>query len=74
MANTGIYQTAKQCREKTEKLYMKVYKKIRGHKQNQNTSKWFNSLDQILGHRPAYSGNTATKDSATVLLEAIVLA
>lgn len=57
----GIYQTTKQCREKTEKLHMKVYKRIRD--QNENTSKWFNSL-----------GNTATKDSAMVLLEAIVLA
>ena len=36
---------------------------------NRKTSKWFDSLDLILGHRPAYSGNAATKDSCAGLLE-----
>lgn len=75
LADSGIYHTTKQCREKIKKL-KQDYKKIKDHNNhsgaNQKTSKWFDSLDQILGHRPAYLGNAATKDSDAMLLESIV--
>ncbi|XP_028426640.1 uncharacterized protein LOC114550216 isoform X2 [Perca flavescens] len=75
LAQMGVYHTVKQCREKVKKL-KQDYKKIKDHNNqcgaNRKTSKWYATLDSILGHRPAYSGNAARKDSATGFLETIV--
>ncbi|XP_031169261.1 uncharacterized protein LOC116060041 isoform X4 [Sander lucioperca] len=75
LAQMGIYHTVKQCREKVKKL-KQDYKKIKDHNNqsgaNRKTSKWYATLDGILGHRPPYSGNAATKDSATGFLQTIV--
>lgn len=76
LASFGFNRTAKQCRDKIKKL-KQDYKKIKDHNNksgsDRKTSKWYDLLDAILGHRPAYAGNAAgTKDSATGLLEAIV--
>ncbi|XP_032360897.1 uncharacterized protein LOC116672973 isoform X2 [Etheostoma spectabile] len=75
LAQMGVYHTVKQCREKVKKL-KQDYKKIKDHNNqigaNLKTSKWYATLDGILGHRPTYSGNAATKDSATGFLETIV--
>ncbi|XP_039647549.1 uncharacterized protein LOC120553322 isoform X3 [Perca fluviatilis] len=75
LAQMGVYHTVKQCREKVKKL-KQDYKKIKDHNNqggaNRKTSKWYATLDGILGHRPAYSGNAARKDSATGFLETIV--
>ncbi|XP_078099344.1 uncharacterized protein LOC144512450 [Sander vitreus] len=75
LAQMGVYHTVKQCREKVKKL-KQDYKKIKDHNNqsgaNRKSSKWYATLDGILGHRPPYSGNAATKDSATGFLETIV--
>lgn len=36
------------------------------------TSKWFDKLDTVIGHRPSLSGTATTRDSAVALLESIV--
>ncbi|KAG5283680.1 hypothetical protein AALO_G00044760 [Alosa alosa] len=59
LAQMGIYHTPKQCREKIKKL-KQDYKKaketiLQSGGSRGRTSKWFNSLDLILGNRPAHS-------------------
>ncbi|XP_034718799.1 uncharacterized protein LOC117938369 isoform X3 [Etheostoma cragini] len=75
LAQMGVHHTVKQCREKVKKL-KQDYKKIKDHNNqigaNLKTSKWYATLDGILGHRPTYSGNADTKDSAAGFLETIV--
>ncbi|KAL7392231.1 hypothetical protein ABVT39_021665 [Epinephelus coioides] len=62
-----IHHTAKQCREKLKKL-KQDYKKLKDHNNrsgaNRKVNKWYAQLDAILGHRPAYTGDPGTKDSA----------
>ena len=58
LAQRGIYHTPKQCREKIKKL-KQDYKKAKEISQqsggsNRRTSKWFHSLDLILGNRPTH--------------------
>lgn len=66
--------TGKQCREKLKKL-KQVNKRIKDYDNrsgsDRQNNKWFDHLDALLGHRPTFSGAAATKDSATVLLEAM---
>lgn len=51
------------------------YKKIKDHNNRSGsdwwTSKWFDRLDALLGHRPAFSDTAATIDLATALLETL---
>nr|XP_021328144.1 uncharacterized protein LOC563780 isoform X1 [Danio rerio]XP_021335461.1 uncharacterized protein LOC563780 isoform X1 [Danio rerio] len=69
LAALGINHTAKQCREKIKKL-KQDYKRIKDYNNQSGlepkTSKWYQLLDAILGHRPAYAG---TRDSAVGLLD-----
>ncbi|XP_056098526.1 zinc finger and SCAN domain-containing protein 29-like [Rhinichthys klamathensis goyatoka] len=70
----GIVHTGKQCREKLKKL-KQDYKKVKDHNNrsgsDRRTNKWFDRLDALLGHRPAFSGAAVTKDSAIAFLESI---
>ncbi len=67
LAALGIQHTAKQCHDKIKKL-KQDYKRIKDHNNqsgaDRKSSKWYQLLDSILGHRPAYSGSAGTKDSA----------
>ncbi len=75
LANLNIVHTGKQCQEKLKKL-KQDYKKMNGHINRSGsdwrTSKRFDHLDALLGHRSAFSGTVGMKDSATTLLEAMV--
>lgn len=67
LAQRGIYHTPKQCREKIKKL-KQDYKKAKETIQlsggtRGRTSKWFNSLDLILGNRPAPSEASVVFDA-----------
>lgn len=67
LAQKGIYHTPKQCREKIKKL-KQDYKKAKETIQlsggaRGRTSKWFNSLDLILGNRSALSEDPVTFDA-----------
>lgn len=68
----GIVHSGKQRREKLKKL-KQDYKKLKDHNNrsgsDRRTNKWYERLDALLGHRPAFSGAAVTKDSATALLE-----
>lgn len=68
-----INHTVKQVREKLKKL-KQDYKKIKDHNNRsgseRRTSKWYEQLDAILGHRPAYQPSE-THNSATILLESM---
>ncbi|XP_012986527.4 zinc finger and SCAN domain-containing protein 29-like [Esox lucius] len=72
LSELNIIRTGKQCREKLKKL-KQDYKKIKNHNNrsgsDRRSSKWFDRLDALLGHRPALSGAAATVDSATALVE-----
>ncbi|XP_067284050.1 zinc finger and SCAN domain-containing protein 29-like [Pseudorasbora parva] len=74
LCELGIVHTGKQCREKLKKL-RQDYKKLKDHNNrsgsDRRTNKWYERLDALLGHRPAFSGAAVTKDSATALLETI---
>lgn len=69
LANIGIYHNAKQCREKIKKL-KQDYKKIKDYNNQYSgeikTSKWYEILDSILGHLPAYSGGAGTTTDNTM--------
>ncbi|XP_057680608.1 uncharacterized protein LOC130908813 [Corythoichthys intestinalis] len=73
LEKAGVYHSAKQCREKMKKL-KQDYKKIKDHNNqsgaDRKTGKWYETLDLILGHRPAY-GNAETKDSSASLLRSL---
>ena len=74
LCELGIIHTGKQCREKLKKL-KQDYKKVKDHNNrsgsDRRTNKWFDRLDALLGHRPAFSGAAVTKDSAIAFLESI---
>ncbi|XP_028306025.1 zinc finger protein 160-like [Gouania willdenowi] len=68
LLSLGIRHSAKQVREKLKKL-KQDYKKIKDHNNkngyhNHRTSKWFDRLDALLGHRPTYTGTSQTNDQA----------
>ncbi|XP_057709641.1 uncharacterized protein LOC130927690 [Corythoichthys intestinalis] len=73
LEKAGVYHSAKQCREKMKKL-KQDYKKIKDHNNQsgayRKTGKWYETLDLILDHRPAY-GNAETKDSSASLLRSL---
>ncbi|KAJ8389034.1 hypothetical protein AAFF_G00124310 [Aldrovandia affinis] len=64
LSDLNIVHTGRQCREKLKKL-KQDYKKIKDHNNksgsDRRTSKWFDRLDALLGHRPS-SGAARTKD------------
>ncbi len=66
----GFHHTARQCREKLKKL-KQDYKKLKDHNNrsgaNRKVNKWYAQLDAILGHRPAYTSDPGTEDSALQL-------
>ncbi|KAL2081029.1 hypothetical protein ACEWY4_022882 [Coilia grayii] len=71
LAQMGIYHSPKQCREKIKKL-KQDYKKAKEIIQksggsNRRTSKWFHSLDLILGRPPlpAHSGAVVSVDDTS---------
>ncbi|KAI3368219.1 hypothetical protein L3Q82_007946 [Scortum barcoo] len=70
----NIIHTGKQCRDKLKKL-KQDYRRIKNHNvrngSNCWTSKWFDRLDAVLGHRPAFSG-ADTKHPADASLEVTV--
>lgn len=64
--------THKQVREKIKKLkqdYNNMKDPNSRSRSDQRTSKWFDRLNSLLGHRPALLGMAERKDSITVLLE-----
>ncbi|XP_057688419.1 uncharacterized protein LOC130913658 [Corythoichthys intestinalis] len=75
LEKAGIYHSGKQCREKIKKL-KQDYKRIKNHNNQsgakRKTGKWYETLDVILGHRPAYSGNATTKDPSAELLRSLI--
>lgn len=64
LAMLDIHHTPKQCREKIKKL-KQDYKKIKDHNEqngsDRKSSKWFDLLDRILGHRSTYEDGTERK-------------
>uniref|UniRef100_UPI00358F7A9A myb/SANT-like DNA-binding domain-containing protein 2 n=1 Tax=Myxine glutinosa TaxID=7769 RepID=UPI00358F7A9A len=75
LQDAGVQRSAKRCREKIKKL-KQGYRKLKDHNNrsvaDRKTSKWYNILDAVLGHRPTNCRRTGTLDSATALLEAMV--
>ncbi|KAI9525253.1 hypothetical protein NQZ68_009933 [Dissostichus eleginoides] len=69
----GIFHSANSCRDKIKKL-KQDYKKIKDHNNKsgngRKTSKWYDRLDALLGHRPSFSGTLSTIDSGTLVWEA----
>ncbi|XP_071059011.1 interferon-induced protein 44-like isoform X3 [Pseudochaenichthys georgianus] len=69
----GIFHDASACRDKMKKL-KQDYKKTKDHNNkwgnDQKSSKWYDRLDALLGHRPAFSGTASTTDSGTLVWEA----
>ncbi|XP_051990174.1 uncharacterized protein LOC127649210 [Xyrauchen texanus] len=74
LCEVGIHHNAKQCREKLKKL-KQDYKKIKDHNNkscsDRRTGKWFETMDAILGHKPAYTGNVGIKYPAADHLEPV---
>uniref|UniRef100_A0A665U2B7 Myb/SANT-like DNA-binding domain-containing protein n=1 Tax=Echeneis naucrates TaxID=173247 RepID=A0A665U2B7_ECHNA len=61
LALLGIHHTAEQCREKINKL-KQDYKILKDHYNKSGSDrKWYDALDSILGHRPAFSNKGAAK-------------
>ncbi|KAK1904763.1 Myb/SANT-like DNA-binding domain containing protein 2 [Dissostichus eleginoides] len=73
LADMGIFHSANSCRDKIKKL-KQDYKKIKDHNNKsgngRKTSKWYDRLDALLGHRPSFSGTLSTIDSGTLVWEA----
>lgn len=70
LAEMNINHTVKQVREKLKKL-KQDYKKVKDHNNRSGTekrSKWYDRLDALLGHKPAYSGSAATTQPAMLTL------
>lgn len=75
MAAAGYYRSAVQCREKVKKLKAE-YKRIRDSNnetgRNRRSSRFYEKLDEILGHRPAtqpefvLDSQMTSKDSPSV--------
>ncbi|XP_055015552.1 zinc finger protein with KRAB and SCAN domains 2 isoform X2 [Boleophthalmus pectinirostris] len=74
LENFGVHHTPKQCREKVKKL-KQDYKKIKDYNNLSGaeikTGKWYDILDNILGHRPFYSETPVliSENSAEELME-----
>ncbi|KAL3042265.1 hypothetical protein OYC64_020249 [Pagothenia borchgrevinki] len=66
----GIVHSAMACRLKIKKL-RQDYKKIKDYNNksgnDRKTSKWYERLDALLGHRPSFSGTASTFDSGTMV-------
>ncbi|KAI9538433.1 hypothetical protein NQZ68_014177 [Dissostichus eleginoides] len=69
----GIFHSGNSCRDKIKKL-KQDYKKIKDHNNKRGngrkTSKWYDRLDALLGHRPSFSGTSSTIDSGVLVWEA----
>ncbi|XP_034059439.1 interferon-induced protein 44-like isoform X2 [Gymnodraco acuticeps] len=69
----GIFHDASACRDKMKKL-KQDYKKTKDHNNkwgnDQKSSKWYDRLDALLGHRPSFSGTASTTNSGTLVWEA----
>ncbi|KAL3057837.1 hypothetical protein OYC64_008148 [Pagothenia borchgrevinki] len=72
LAAIGIIHGAKSCRDKIKKL-KQDFKKIKDHNNKsgngRKTSKWYDRLNVLLGHRPSYLGTAHTIDSSTTRWE-----
>ncbi|KAK1877415.1 Trihelix transcription factor GTL2 [Dissostichus eleginoides] len=68
-----IVHSARACRIKIKKLKQN-YKKIKDYNNksgnDRKTSKSYDRLDALLGHRPSFSGTASTVDSGTMVWEA----
>ncbi|KAI9545529.1 hypothetical protein NQZ68_035410 [Dissostichus eleginoides] len=73
LLDLGIVHSARACQIKIKKL-RQDYKKIKDYNNksgnDQKTSKWYERLDALLGHRPSFSGTASTVDSGTMVWEA----
>ncbi|KAL3053413.1 hypothetical protein OYC64_005866 [Pagothenia borchgrevinki] len=69
LADMGIFHSAHSCRDKIKKL-KQDHKQIKDHNNKsgngRKTSKWYDRLDALLGHRPSFSGTAKTIDSGTM--------
>ncbi|KAL3057897.1 hypothetical protein OYC64_008198 [Pagothenia borchgrevinki] len=69
----GIVHSAMACRLKIKKL-RQDYKKMKDYNNksgnDRKTSKWYERLYALLGHRPSFSGTASTFDSGTMVWEA----
>ncbi|XP_034006673.1 uncharacterized protein LOC117498584 [Trematomus bernacchii] len=72
LADIGIIHGAKSCRDKIKKL-KQDFKKIKDHNNKsgngRKTSKWYDRLNALLGHRPSFRGTAETIDSSTAAWE-----
>ncbi|KAL3062181.1 hypothetical protein OYC64_010151 [Pagothenia borchgrevinki] len=69
----GIVHSATACRLKIKKLrqdYNKIKDYYNKSGNDRKTSKWYERLDALLGHRPSFSGTASTFDSGTMVWEA----
>ncbi|KAL3055625.1 hypothetical protein OYC64_018322 [Pagothenia borchgrevinki] len=68
LAAIGIIHGAKSCRDKIKKL-KQDFKKIKDHNNEsgngRKSSKWYDRLNVLLGHRPSYLGTAHTIHSST---------
>ncbi|KAL3055823.1 hypothetical protein OYC64_018508 [Pagothenia borchgrevinki] len=69
LAAIGIIHGAKSCRDKIKKL-KQDFKKLKDHNNKsgngRKTSKWYDRLNALLGHRPAFVGTANTIASSTM--------
>ena len=69
LAAIGIIHGAKSCRDKIKKL-KQDFKKIKDHNNKsgngRKTSKWYDRLNALLGHRPSFVGTANTIASSTM--------
>ncbi|XP_034086212.1 uncharacterized protein LOC117555435 [Gymnodraco acuticeps] len=77
LRDLGIFHNANSCRDKIKKL-RQDYKKIKDHNNksgnDRRTSKLYDVLDALLGHRPSFSGTASTIDSGVLVWEAAEMA
>ncbi|KAK1880446.1 Myb/SANT-like DNA-binding domain containing protein 2 [Dissostichus eleginoides] len=77
LAELGIFHNANSGRDKIKKLKQE-YKKIKDHNSKsgngRKTSKWYDRLNALLGHRPSFSGTASTIDSGALVWEAAEMA
>ncbi|KAL3065020.1 hypothetical protein OYC64_015242 [Pagothenia borchgrevinki] len=64
----GIIHGCKSCRDKIKKLKQDFKKKDHNNKSGngRKTSKWYDRLDALLGHRPSFVGTANTIASSTM--------
>ncbi|KAL3047225.1 hypothetical protein OYC64_021444 [Pagothenia borchgrevinki] len=73
LRDLGIFHDASACRVKMKKM-KQDYKKTKDHNNKrgnyQKSTKWYDRMDALLGHRPSFSGTASTTDSGTLMWEA----